>query len=77
MPLFWGIVPDNLIAKVAVNLAGGVKEDNYHLDAGILGAKSILSALSDNGQAEVAYLIAAQQTYPSWGWWIVNGATTL
>ena len=25
----------------------------------------------------MAYTIAAQKTYPSWGWWIVNGATTL
>ncbi len=33
--------------------------------------------LSDNGQAETAYKLAAQDTYPSWGWWIVNGATTL
>lgn len=77
VPLFWGLVPDNLKTKVAANLAARVKEDNYHLDAGILGAKAILSALSDNGQAEVAYAIAAQETYPSWGWWIVNGATTL
>lgn len=25
----------------------------------------------------MAYKVAAQETYPSWGWWIVNGATTL
>ncbi len=24
-----------------------------------------------------AYKVAVQDTYPSWGWWIVNGATTL
>jgi alpha-L-rhamnosidase len=48
-----------------------------HLDVGVLGAKAILNALSDNGQAETAYKLAAQDTYPSWGWWIVNGATTL
>lgn len=26
---------------------------------------------------ETAYKVAVQDTYPSWGWWIVNGATTL
>jgi alpha-L-rhamnosidase len=77
VPLFWGLVPDNLKSKVAANLAERVKEDNYHLDAGILGTKAILSALSDNGYPEIAYSIASQETYPSWGWWIVNGATTL
>jgi alpha-L-rhamnosidase len=54
-----------------------VKKDNYHLDAGILGAKAVLNALSDNGYADIAYRIASQETYPSWGWWIKNGATTL
>jgi alpha-L-rhamnosidase len=77
VPLYWGLTPENMKGKVAANLAAQVKADNYHLDAGILGAKAILSALSDNGYADVAYRIASQETYPSWGWWIVNGATTL
>lgn len=77
VPLFWGMVPDGLKPKVAANLAERVKQDNNHLDVGILGAKAILSALSDNGYADVAYSIAAQETFPSWGWWITRGATTL
>ena len=77
VPLYWNVVPDDLRAKVATRLAERVKADNYHLDAGILGAKAILGALSDNGYADVAYQVAAQETYPSWGWWILNGATTL
>ncbi|MES2276401.1 MAG: family 78 glycoside hydrolase catalytic domain [Bacteroidota bacterium] len=77
VPLYWGLVPENMKGKVATNLAERVKADNYHLDAGILGAKAILSALSDNGYPDVAYRIASQETYPSWGWWIVSGATTL
>ena len=44
---------------------------------GVLGAKAILNALSENGYAETAYKVAVQDTYPSWGWWMVNGATTL
>lgn len=77
VPLCWGIVPDSLKAKVAKNLADSVAANNYHLDVGILGAKAILNALSENGQAQTAYQLAVQDTYPSWGWWIVNGATTL
>lgn len=75
--LQWGLVPDGLKLKVAENLAKRVAADGMHLDVGVLGAKAILNALSDNGQAETAYQLAAQDTYPSWGWWIVNGATTL
>ena len=75
--LQWGIVPEELRLRVAENLAKRVAADGMHLDVGVLGAKAILNALSDNGQAETAYLLASQDTYPSWGWWIANGATTL
>ncbi|WP_157274061.1 glycoside hydrolase family 78 protein [Pedobacter sp. BAL39] len=77
MPLQWGVVPDGMENKVAENLARRVVADNMHLDVGVLGAKAVLNALSENGQADIAYRLAAQDTYPSWGWWIVNGATTL
>jgi hypothetical protein len=43
---------------------------------GLLGSKAILNALSENGYADLAYTVASQKDLPSWGWWIVNGATT-
>ena len=70
-------MPDSLRRTVARNLARQVQEAGYHLDVGVLGAKAILSALSENGEAETAYRLATQTTYPSWGNWVVNGATTL
>jgi alpha-L-rhamnosidase len=77
VPLYWGLVPDEFKSKVAANLAKRVKADQFHLDVGLLGQKAILNALSQNGYAEVAYKVASQKTYPAWGWWIENGATTL
>lgn len=75
--LYWGIVPENLKSKVAANLAERVIKDDKHIDVGLLGTKSILNALSENGYAELAYEVALQESYPSWGWWIKNGATSL
>ncbi len=77
MPLQWKVVPEDIAPKVAQNLARKVEETGFHLDVGTLGAKAILNALSENGYPEIAYKVAVQDTYPSWGWWIVNGATTL
>jgi alpha-L-rhamnosidase len=74
--LHWGLVPDELREKVAENLAKRVESDDKHIDVGLLGTKTILNALSENGYPELAYEVAAQETFPSWGWWIVNGATT-
>ena len=76
-PLHWGVVPDELKRQVAANLAKRVIADGKHIDVGLLGTKTILNALSANGYADLAYEVALQKTYPSWGWWIVNGATTL
>ena len=77
VPLMWRVVPEDMVAKVAANLAKKVEEAGFHLDVGVLGAKAILNALSENGYAEAAYKVAVQDTYPSWGWWVANGATTL
>ncbi|WP_090556528.1 alpha-L-rhamnosidase [Pedobacter hartonius] len=77
VPLYWGIVPDEYKARVAQSLAKRVEADGFHLDVGLLGTKAILNALSENGYADIAYKVAAQKTYPSWGWWMENGATTL
>ncbi len=76
-PLYWGIVPEKLKEKVAKNLENRVIKDQKHIDVGLLGTKTILGALSQNGYADLAYQVASQETYPSWGWWIKNGATTL
>jgi alpha-L-rhamnosidase len=77
VPLLWGLVPDSVKSQVAANLARQVERDGFHLDVGLLGQKAILNALSENGYGDLAYKIASQETYPSWGWWIKNGATTL
>lgn len=77
MPLFWQVVPEDMKQKVAANLNRKVEETNFHLDVGVLGAKALLNALKDNGYGQTAYNVAVQNTYPSLGWWVVNGATTL
>ena len=77
MPLYWNIVPDGYREKVAEQLNRRVVQDSCHIDVGLLGSKALLGALSDNGYPETAYRVATQETYPSWGYWIKNGATTL
>jgi alpha-L-rhamnosidase len=59
------------------SLINAVKNSNDHLDCGILGTKYLLHALSDHGRPDVAYKIVNQRTFPSWGNWIGQGATTL
>ena len=75
--LFQGPVEPERRAAVVDRLVEEVAKTDYHIDTGLLGSKYLLTALSDNGHAEIAYRIASQETQPGWGWWIKQGATTL
>lgn len=77
VPLCWGVVPDDCRQKVAGRLNQMVINAGYHLDVGVLGCKALLNALCQNGYTETAYRVAVQDTYPSWGYWMVKGCTTL
>jgi len=77
MALFRGIVAKEKTQLVADNLAKSIVENNSKMDVGLLGSKCILNALSQNGYADLAYEITASKEFPSWGYWIANGATTL
>jgi alpha-L-rhamnosidase len=75
--LYQGLVEPENKDLVLSNLVAAVQKSNWHVDTGILGAKYLLNALTDNGRTDVAYRIAGQKDRPGWGWWIEQGATTL
>ncbi len=47
------------------------------MTCGFLGVKYLLPVLSELGRSDVAYCLICNKEYPSWGYSIVNGATTL
>ncbi|MDO8685589.1 MAG: family 78 glycoside hydrolase catalytic domain [Clostridiales bacterium] len=75
--LYFGLVDGETRSKVIKNLVIEVEKCGRHIDCGILGAKYILHVLTDAGRADLAYDIATQTTFPGWGYWISQGATTL
>jgi len=75
--LYQGLTSDDDRELVFERLVEQVELRERHIDCGILGAKYIMHALTENGRADLAYAIATQRTYPGWGHWIEQGATTL
>lgn len=75
--LYHGLVPPQAYQKVLDNLVALVEKNDGHLDAGILGTKYLIDALTAGGRADVVYTMATKTTFPSWGHWIEQGATTL
>lgn len=75
IPLSLGIATDK--EKVAAQVSKNVIEKGNHLSTGFIATQMLLPALSESGQHELAYILATQRTYPSWGYMVDNGATTM
>jgi alpha-L-rhamnosidase len=75
--LYLHAAPEGQEARVLENLEKDVEKRNWHLTTGNLATKYLLETLAENGKAEAAFRIATQTTYPSWGYMLSKGATTL
>ncbi|MEV7627751.1 family 78 glycoside hydrolase catalytic domain [Actinoplanes sp. NPDC089786] len=78
LALAFGLTPDDATARrVADSIVADIRAKGTHLNTGVLGTKYLLPVLTDAGYADVALQLARQTTYPSWGYMIENGATTM
>ncbi len=76
--LYWDVAPEEYEKAVAKNLNDMVVENDYALDFGLLGSKSVLRMLTKYGYPETAFRMATRTSAPSWGHWIDEcGYTTL
>ncbi|MEG1864082.1 MAG: family 78 glycoside hydrolase catalytic domain [Alistipes sp.] len=75
--LYLGIAPDEQAQRVADNLDRMIVANNYFLDFGTLGSKTVLRMLTRYGHVDTAYRMASQKVAPSWGWWVTQGFTSL
>lgn len=77
MALAFDLLPPDARQPAADRLATLVEEAHAHLATGFLGTPLILPVLSQTGHHELAARVAQQETYPSWGFEVRNGATTI
>ena len=77
LALGFDLLPRGARLAAADRLAALVEAAGGHLLTGFLGTGSVLSALSDNGRHQLATRLARQDTYPSWGYEVRQGATTI
>jgi alpha-L-rhamnosidase len=78
LALFLGLVRDEDRGNVSFYLERDLLDHhNNHLTTRIIGTKYLMPALTDSGRSDMAYDLAVQTTYPSWGYMIEKGATTI
>ncbi|MCG6187875.1 glycoside hydrolase family 78 protein [Maribellus maritimus] len=78
LPLYFGMVPGSHEQKVFNTIVEIIeKENDGHLSTGMIGVQWLMRTLTENGRADLAYQLATNTTYPSWGYMIENGATAI
>jgi alpha-L-rhamnosidase len=78
LALYFGIAPKEIKEKVFDNIVKKTMNDfNGHISTGMIGGQWLMRTLTDYGRPDLAYKIATNTTYPSWGYMLENGATTI
>lgn len=78
LPLYADMVPGDKKEAILEHLLQDIENTHScHLNIGIVGTRYALDTLTKYGRADLAYRLATQTTYPSWGYMIREGATTL
>lgn len=78
LPLYFGITPVEYRKAVFKNIAGKLLNDaNGHITTGVVGTQWLMRGLTDYGRPDIAWRIAGNDTYPSWGYMVKHGATAI
>ena len=78
LALFLHLPPKGHTGQVMSRLSNDVVyRHNTHLTTGIVGTRFLLPVLTEYGSSDLAYELATQTTFPSWGYMVRHGATTL
>ncbi|MCW1925712.1 glycoside hydrolase family 78 protein [Luteolibacter arcticus] len=72
--LFFDLIPSG---ESAAQLAGLIRENGNKMTTGFLGTRPLLPALSASGHHDLAGVLMQQREYPSWGYEVDNGATSI
>lgn len=75
--LFFDLIPESQRTAAAGHLAALVRENGNKMTTGFLGTRPLLPVLSANSHHDLAGILMQQKEYPSWGYEVDNGATTI
>lgn len=77
LALFADLIPRDKREATGRHLAGMIAENGNRMATGFLGTRPLLPALSASGQNDLAVFLLQSREFPSWGYEISNGATTI
>jgi len=75
--LRFNLLPDALRPLAAQHLVDDIKMRGNHLSTGFVGVGYLTPTLTATNHLDTAYALLLQDTFPSWGYSIRQGATTI
>ena len=75
--LYYDVFDDAEKAEASRVLVQLVEEADCHLDCGMIGLRAVFHALSDCGRGDLAFRMITRRDYPSYGFFVEQGLTTL
>ena len=75
--LRFGLLPEGLRPQAARHLVEDIVGKGGHLSTGFVGVGYLCPVLTEFGYNDVAYQLLLNDTFPSWGYSIRHGATTI
>ncbi|GCE13775.1 alpha-L-rhamnosidase [Tengunoibacter tsumagoiensis] len=77
LALSFHLLPEELRPAATHYLVDDIQRKGGHLSTGFLGVGHLLPALTEHGRLDIAYQLLLQESFPSWGYSIRQGATTI
>jgi alpha-L-rhamnosidase len=77
LALHMNLLPDNVRAAAAQKLVAKIQSNRGMLATGFLGTPYLLEELTKTGHQDIAYKLLLNTQYPSWGYLVSHGATTM
>jgi alpha-L-rhamnosidase len=77
LALAFDLVEGDQAKRAADYLVENIEKRGWHLSTGFIGTKDLMLALSKIGRPDVAYRLLHNDTFPSWGFSIKQGATSI
>ncbi len=75
--LHFGLLPEDKRPAATKHLIRALEKKNWHLSTGFVGLSYLLPILTETGNLDIAYRLLTNETFPSWGYSINNGATSI
>jgi len=72
-----GLMGADQVPAARKHLIRLLEENDYRMTTGFLGTRPLLPVLSDAGRDDLAGRLLQSRRFPSWGYEIVNGATSI